>query len=265
MTNQQIELSGQQLFEACETGITILPLTKTYLDITIDDAYQIQQELKKRHIAAGRKLTGRKVGLTSKAMQKMANVFEPDYGFLFDSRYYVGGGTIPAGILIQPKVECELAFVLNRDLSFPQLTAQDVINSTSYVVASMEIIDKRYHDFYGHICDNVADNAAFGAYVLGDKIADPKKLDMELIGLTLEINGKQMNTGVGAAVLGNPAESVAWLAKRMIEVGMPLKAGELVLSGSFIAAEPIFPGDFISAKFSELGTVSIHMGTEHKG
>ena len=259
MTGELIEIAGKQLFNAYETNETIPPLTRTYPDITISDAYAIQQVLRRHHVEAGRRVVGRKIGLTSQAMRLQANVFEPDYGFIFDSRNYPNGGEIPYGVLIQPKVECELAFVLKEDLTDPNLTRKDVLEATEYIVASLEIVDKRYHDFYGHICDNVSDNAFFGAYILGDIILKPNDVDMELMGLILEVNGKQAGTGVGAAVMGHPTEGIVWLAKRMCEVNMPLKAGEIVLSGSFIGAEYAYPGDYFNARFSGLGDVSIRL------
>lgn len=248
---------GRQLFEANETRVTIPPITKTHPEVTVEDAYNIQQELLKCHLAAGRRISGRKIGLTSKAMQLQANVFSPDYGYLIDNRYYINGDVIPAGVLIQPKVEAELAFILNKDLQGPGVTGKDVLAVTEYVIASLEIVDKRYHGFYGHICDNVSDNAFFGAYLLGDLIMSPTKMDLSLIGLVLEQNGRQVATGVGAAVMGHPAEGVAWLANRMTELGTPLKSGELILSGSFVAAAFVQPGDFIRARFSGLGEVSV--------
>lgn len=259
MTREQIEEAGKLLFNAYETRETIKPLTRIYSDITVDDAYAVQQVLRHYHVKAGRKVLGRKIGLTSHAMRVQANVFEPDYGFIYDSRCYPNGSEIPYGVLIQPKVECELAFILKDDLSDPNLTREDALDATEYITAALEIVDKRYHDFYGHICDNVSDNAFFGAYILGDEILNPLDIDMELMGLILEVNGKQAGTGVGAAVMGHPAEGIVWLAKRMCEVNMPLKAGEIVLSGSFIGAEYIYPGDYINARFSSLGEVSVRL------
>lgn len=265
MNREEIELSGKQLFDAYETHVTIPPLTRTYPDITVDNAYAIQQVLRRYHEQAGRKVIGRKIGLTSQAMRQQANVYEPDYGFIFDTRSYPNGGVIPRGELIQPKVECELAFILKKDLVKPHPSQEDILDATDYVVAALEIVDKRYHDFYGHICDNVSDNAFFGAYILGDRILPPRAIDMEMMGLTLEMNGKLANTGIGAAVMGNPAAGVAWLANRMCEVDMPLKAGEIVLSGSFIGAEYAHPGDYFRATFSKLGDVSIMLESEPQG
>ena len=258
MDKQLYPLLGRRLFDAYESCKPIGAFSLEYPDITIEDAYAIQMELKRCHEAAGRHVIGRKIGLTSKGMRAQANLDQPDYGFLFGEAQFFNGYTVPYGASIIPKVECELVFKLSADLDRRNLSREDVLDATEYICPSIEIVDKRYYNFYGNIYDNVSDNAFFYGYIMGDRIAKPREHNLDEIGLTVFQNGVQVLTGTGAGVMGHPTEGVIWLAGKMLDMGMPLRAGELILSGSFTGGLMAQPGDYFEAVFSDdLGSVRV--------
>lgn len=259
MDQSLYSILGKRLFDAYESNQPVGAFSLEYPDIKIEDAYAIQMELKKCHEAAGRHVIGRKIGLTSKGMRQQANLDQPDYGFLFAEAQHFNGHTVPYGKSIIPKVEFELLFKLNTDLDRRGLTRNDVLDATEYICPAIEIVDKRYHNFYGNICDNVSDNAFFHSYILGDTIVRPYDISLEEVGLTVFHNGMQSLSGTGAGVMGHPAEGVIWLANRMLDVGMPLKAGELILSGSFTGGILAKPGDTFEAVYSDnLGCIRVN-------
>lgn len=206
---------------------------------------------------AGSKIIGKKIGLTSLAMQKLLGVDQPDYGHLLDDMVIENGGTISFQRVLQPKVEAEIAFILKKDLIGPRVTALDVILATDYVLPALEIVDSRVADWKIKLPDTVADNASSGLYVLGGKPVKPEAVDLTQLGSVLYKNGEIMNTGVGAAALGNPAACVAWLANKLFEFGINLKAGEVILSGALSAAVNVSVGDHFSARIAHLGEVSV--------
>ncbi len=230
-------------------------LTDKYPGFAVDDAYAVQMRNVVRALEAGLRISGKKIGLTSKAMQDMFGVDQPDFGHLF-SWMEAPDGKIRRASLIQPKVEAEIAFVLRRDLDMArEITGADVLEATDYVVAALEIVDSRIGNWKIGLPDTVADNASSGMYVLGT--VKKKIAEIDLVGesMALSLNGERKNGGTGADVLGNPAVCVAWLANAMRKYGTLLKAGEVILSGALSAALPAAAGDRFRADYSTLGSV----------
>ncbi|ANQ85044.1 2-oxopent-4-enoate hydratase [Azoarcus olearius] len=257
MNEEKIQHYGDALYEAWRARRTIPPLLEQEPDITLDDAYRIQQRYVARRVQAGETIVGKKIGVTSKPVQDFLGVFQPDFGQLTSGMVYQEGDTLPLDTLIQPKAEAELAFVLKEDLQGPGVTAMDVIRATDYVVPCFEIVDSRITDWKIRIQDTVADNASCGVYVLGKTKGDPRKLDITLAGMVLEKNGELFSTGVGAAVQGSPANAVAWLANTLGELGIPFKAGEVILSGSQSALVPVADGDELVCTVGGLGSCRV--------
>ncbi|MCM3706620.1 MULTISPECIES: 2-keto-4-pentenoate hydratase [Cytobacillus] len=254
----KIKHYAAQLSVAELSGIGVLPITSDNAEITIEEAYQIQLENIKRKVGNGQKIVGKKIGLTSLAMQRLLGVDEPDYGHLLDSMVVENGGKVLIEKVLQPKVEAEIAFVLKEELRGPNVTGIDVIKATDYIVPALEIVDSRIKDWKIKLPDTVADNASSGFYVLGGKPARLSEIDLELIGMVLTKNGEVSNTGVGAAALGNPINCVAWLANRLADFDISLKKGEVILSGALSAAVEAQAGDSFTARFAHIGHVSVH-------
>lgn len=247
----------KHLANAWSIGEGVLPITTLEPDLTIDEAYQIQLLTINKAVESGQRITGKKIGLTSKAMQEMLGVGEPDYGHLLDQMEVENGGTISPNQVLQPKVEGEIGFILKKDLIGPNVTAMDVLQATDVIVPAIEVVDSRIKDWKIKLADTVADNASSGLYVLG---GTPKKItdvDIKQIGMALYKNGTLQNTGVGAAALGNPVKCVAWLANKLANYGITLKTGEIILSGALSAAIEAKPGDEFKVVFSDLGEVSV--------
>lgn len=255
--SNKIEQFALQLAEAESTRIGIEAPTSVDSELTVKDAYYIQLENIKKRVAEGQKIVGKKIGLTSLAMQNLLGVDEPDYGHLLDSMVVENGGKISIDKVLQPKMEGEIAFILKKDLRGPNVTALDVLQATEYIVPALEIVDSRVKDWKIKLADTVADNASSGFYVLGGKPTKVEDIDLELIGMTLSKNGELVNTGVGAAALGNPANCVAWLANKLSEFDIPLRAGEVILSGALSAAIEAHEGDSFTARFAHIGQVSV--------
>jgi 2-keto-4-pentenoate hydratase len=227
--------------------------------LDVEDAYRIQLETIRRKTQAGLLVSGKKIGLTSKAMQELLGVDEPDYGHLLDTMKIENDGCISSLRLIQPKVEAEVAFILRKDLHGPNITVDDVIEATDYVVASIEVVDSRVKDWEIKLSDTVADNASSGLYILGDSKIHLSEIDLPSIQMSLYKNGEFINQGTGEAVLGNPATCVAWLANKLHRFKGSLNAGEVILSGALSAAIEAKPGDRFTADFGEkLGRVSVN-------
>ena len=229
------------------------------------DAYRIQMINVERSVAAGRKIVGRKVGLTSLAMQKMLGVNEPDFGHLFDDMILANAGECRVSSLMLPRVEPEIAFVLSRELRGPGITRADVIAAAEYVTPALEkywqppleMFDKRIRDWKINLADTIADNASSARVVLGAEKSSPKAYDLAEVSMTLEKNGTAVEKGVGAAVLGHPAEPVAWLANKLAEFGQTLAAGSIIIPGALCRAVDVAAGDSIVARFDHLGAVSV--------
>lgn len=248
---------AKELREAEETKLGIAPITSVRSDLTINDAYAIQLENIYRKLEQGHKVVGKKIGLTSLAMQNLLGVNEPDYGHLLDSMVIENGGAVPVDKVLQPKVEGEIAFILKKELRGPNVTTLDVLQATEYIVPALEIVDSRVQDWKIKLADTVADNASSGFFVLGGKPLKIDEVDMKLVGMVLTKNGEIINTGVGAAALGNPASCVAWLANKLSEFDIPLRQGEVILSGALSAAAEAKAGDVFTARFAHLGQVSV--------
>ncbi|WP_408646352.1 2-oxopent-4-enoate hydratase [Thiosocius teredinicola] len=256
--DKRIQQLGDELFSALRTREMIEPLTEREPAITIDDAYHISLRLVERRVADGERIIGKKIGVTSKAVQNMLNVHQPDFGYLTDRMVYGNGDEMPISEqLIQPRAEGEIAFILKKDLSGPGVTNADVLAATEAVMPCFEIVDSRIRDWKIKIQDTVADNASCGLFVLGDRAVDPRKVDLATVGMVVEKNGQIISTGAGAAALGSPVNCVAWLANTLGRFDIPLKAGEVILSGSLVPLEPVVAGDFMRVEIGGIGSASV--------
>lgn len=257
MNESLIAHYGEELFRAWQSCTPVAPLTEREPAITIEDAYRIQLDILRRRVAAGETIVGKKIGLTSQAVQQMLGVFQPDFGQLTSGMVYQEGEPIDLGGLIQPKAEAELAFVLKADLQGPGITAADVIDATDHVLPCFEIVDSRVRDWKIRIQDTIADNASCGVFVLGQTKGDPRQFDMAAAEMRLNKNGQRHSTSTGAAVQGSPANAVAWLANTLGELGIPFRAGEVILSGSQSPLVPVVGGDELVCSVGGLGSCRV--------
>ena len=257
MPPQLIETLGDELYNALCMRTVVEPLTNRHPEITIENAYHIQQRMIARRLAAGERVVGKKIGVTSAAVMNMLGVYQPDFGYMLDGMIVSDGGSIAMSSLIQPKAEGEIAFVLKKDLMGPGVTNADVLAATDFVMPCFEIVDSRIRDWKIKIQDTVADNASCGMFVLGSTAVDPRKLDLMTCGMVLEKNGEVIATGAGAAALGSPINAVAWLANTLGRLGIGLKAGEVILSGALAAMFPAQAGDHFRVTIGGLGACSV--------
>ena len=254
-TSEAIIKAADLLHQAAVTSKPVAPIRDLLPGGTVDTAYAVQEVNTKRALEAGRRLVGRKIGLTSLAVQKQLGVNQPDYGMLFADMAVPDGWEMTRSQLIQPKVEAEIAFVVGRDMTDADLTMADVFRSIDYAVAAIEVVDSRIADWKIGILDTIADNASSGLYVLGN---DPRRLtdvDLRLCGMVMEIKGEPISTGAGAACLGHPLNSVLWLARTMARMGRPLLAGDTLMSGALGPMAPVVWGDVVEARIEGLGSV----------
>ncbi len=262
MTPQDIEAAAASLDSAEHSRKQIGLLSLAHPSISMDDAYAIQAAWVRRKIARGRIVKGWKIGLTSKAMQYALNIDIPDSGVLLDDMFFHDGAAIPKHRFIQPRIEAEIAFVMKSDLSGPNCTAENVLAATDYVAPSLEILDTRIVRADPEtkkartIFDTISDNAANAGIVLGRQKHDPRAVDLRWVGAIVSRNGEVEETGLGAGVLNDPAMGIAWLAKRLAVYGGLIKAGDVVLSGSFIRPVEAPPGSLVEADFGPFGSVS---------
>ena len=247
---------ARELRRAEAERAAIAPLTATYSKITVEDAYEIQLENVAVRLAEGRKVIGKKIGLTSKGMQRLLGVAEPDYGHLLDDMLIAEGEPCRRDELIYPRIESELAFILKDTLKGPGVTIADVYRATEGVMAAFEIVDSRIVDWKIKLADTVADNASSARLVLGGRMSSIKDVDLRLVGMVMEKNGEVVSTGAGAAVWGHPAAAVAWLANKLAAFDIALQAGEIVLSGAVTAAETVSAGDVFTVSFDSLGSLN---------
>ncbi|MFM2406099.1 MAG: 2-oxopent-4-enoate hydratase [Pseudomonadota bacterium] len=252
-----IHALGDELYAALRAARAIEPLSARHPGLTLEQAYGIQQRLNARRLADGERVVGHKIGVTSKAVMNMLGVHQPDFGLLTDAMLVHQGDAIDSATLIQPKAEGEIAFVLKRDLRGPGVGVADVLAATECVMPCFEIVDSRIRDWKITITDTVADNASCGVFVLGDRAVSPLKLDLYACGMVLEKNGEVVHTGAGAAALGSPLNAVAWLANTLGALGIPLKAGEVILSGALAAMVPAVRGDHFRVSIGGLGACSV--------
>ena len=257
MNDDLIRTLGDELYTALQDCRVVEPLTNRHPDITVEDAYRIQQRLNARRVEAGETIIGKKIGVTSRAVMNMLGVQQPDFGMLTDRMVFNEGEAVDAKTLIQPKAEGEIAFVLKRDLLGPGVTAADVLLATEGVMACFEIVDSRIRDWKIKIQDTVADNASCGVLTLGGVRRSPRQLDLALAGMVLEKNGELISTSAGAAVQGSPVNAVAWLANTLGRLGIGLKAGEIILSGSQSPLIPVKAGDSLRCDVGGLGGTSV--------
>lgn len=257
LTLDQRDAAAQALWDADATKQAIAPLTETWPDIDVVDAYEIQLRNIARRTAAGAQVRGHKVGLSAKAMQQMLGVHEPDYGHLLADMFVDETSVVPMSRFCQPRAEIEVAFVLGRRLEGPGVTVADVVRATDYLLPAIEIVDSRVRDWKIKIADTIADNASSAAVVLGARPTRIHDIDPALIGANLVKNGEIVETGCSGAVLGNPAVAVAWLANKVASFGVALEEGNVIMPGSCTRMVPIAAGDHIRAEFDGLGPVAV--------
>ena len=258
MNSEKIRYYGDELYQALLSRTPVTALTERECDISIEDAYHISLQMVNRRVAAGEKIIGKKIGVTSKAVQNMLNVHQPDFGYLTDTMVFASGADMPISeLLIQPRAEGEIAFILKQDLLGPGVTNADVLRATECVMPCFEIVDSRIQDWQISIQDTVADNASCGLFVLGDNAVDPRKVDLVTAGMVVEKNGAIISTGAGAAALGSPVNCVAWLANTLGEFGIGLQAGEVILSGSLVPLEPVVAGDSMRVDIGGIGSAAV--------
>jgi 2-oxo-hept-3-ene-1,7-dioate hydratase len=254
--------AARRLDEAERTKVQMGQLSLEAPGLTIEDAYAIQRAWVERKLAAGRKLVGHKIGLTSRAMQQTSQIDEPDYGALLDDMMFRDGAEIPTDRFIEPRMEIELAFVLGKRLSGPGCTLFDVLAAADYVTPAIEIIDARIQRFDPdtgkprRVMDTISDNAANAGVVLGGRPVRPHDVDLRWVGAICWLNGIVEETGVAAGVMNHPATGVAWLANKLAPYGVALEPGHIVLSGSFTRPVPMAKGDVFHVDYGGLGAVS---------
>lgn len=254
MEKDTIESFGDALFEAMIAQQTIAPLTDQAPAITTEDAYKISLRMLDRRLAAGEKVVGKKIGVTSQVVMDMLNVRQPDFGYLTDAMMFATAAEVPVTEqMIQPRAEGEIAFVLKQDLQGPGVTNADVVRATDFVMPCFEIVDSRITDWKIKIQDTIADNASCGVVVMGDRAVKPTEVDLATCGMVVQLNGEIISTGAGAAALGSPLNCVAWLANTLGAIGIPLKAGEVILSGSLVPLQPVKAGDNMQLAIGGIG------------
>ncbi|OMB96838.1 2-keto-4-pentenoate hydratase [Mycobacterium colombiense] len=247
------------LAQAERSGEPIAPLTAAYPDIDVVDAYEIQLINIRQKVAEGARVVGHKVGLSSKPMQQMMGVDEPDYGHLLDEMQLFEGVPVKAGNYLYPRVEVEVGFVLSADLPGAGCTEDDVLAATEALVPSIELIDTRITNWKIELCDTIADNASSAGFVLGRARVSPADLDLTKINAVLRRGGELIAQGRSDAVLGNPVTAVAWLARKVESFGVRLRKGDVVLPGSCTKAIDARAGDEFVAEFTGLGSVRLSL------
>ncbi|MCB1777157.1 MAG: fumarylacetoacetate hydrolase family protein [Candidatus Competibacteraceae bacterium] len=256
LTNEERQAAADAILEAEIARTPCVQPSKQWPGMELEDAYDIQRRWAEARLAKGAKIVGRKIGLTSRAMQMASKMTEPDYGVILDDSLYKDGARISAGTFIKPRLETELAFVMGEDLSGAGCQMHDVLRATEYVTPALEVIDYRTQ-VPRAITDTIADNAAYGAIVLGGRIVRPFDIDLRWQCATLSKNGVIEETGVSAAIMGHPAAGVAWLVNKLAMLDDGLKKGDIVLGGSFTRPVDIVGGDVIFADYGLLGSIGV--------
>lgn len=260
LSENKIQDFANDLYDALRQQKMIDPLTDSAPEMSIDDAYAVSSQLLDKRIQLdGEKVIGKKIGVTSQAVQNMLGVYQPDFGYLTDAMVAEEGE--PLSItkkMIQPRAEGEIAFVLKKDLNGPGINAADVLRATDFILPCFEIVDSRIRDWKIKIQDTVADNASCGYFLMGQDAVNPRSIDLSTVGMAMEINGKLASTGAGAAALGSsPVSCVVWLANTLGKLGVPLKAGEVILSGALVPLHPVKAGDYMSVSIGGIGRTSV--------
>ncbi|RFB17985.1 4-oxalocrotonate decarboxylase [Bacillus sp. HNG] len=225
-------------------------------DLTVEEAYLVQEEIVNMKVNEGKRIVGPKMGLTSPAKMKQMGITDPIYGYVFDYMLIENGGKARLSDQIHPKVEAEIAFVIGEDIEGPGITGAQVLAKTEYVLPALELIDSRYENFHFTLPDVIADNASTSRVVLGTTLKKPEQFELDLVGATLSINGEIKELGAGAAVLGHPANSIAMLANMLAAKGGKIHKGDIILSGGITSAVMLQHGDVVSGKFDGFGEVS---------
>ena len=257
-----IEALAGELASARRTRVALRHFSQRHPGMTIDDGYAIQREWVRMELSAGRHIRGRKIGLTSRAMQQASQITEPDFAPLMDDMFFDAGSDLPANRFIAPRVEVELAFILGRKLEGPGVTLFDVLSATDYVSPAIEVIDARIEQFDREtkaprkVFDTISDFAANAGIVLGGRPVRPMDVDLRWVGAMLHKNGVIEETGLAAAVLNHPAHGVAWLANKIAPHGERLNAGDVVLAGSFTRPTTAVAGDSFHADYGPLGSIA---------
>lgn len=257
LTDEQAVQVADELAAATASRSTIPLVSPRFPGMTVEDSYAVQEIWRQRREEAGGEVIGYKIGLTSHAMQEATGIDEPDYGVIFADQVVRSGETVQHDRWSNVRVEVELAFVLGRRLEGTELTGEDVLAATDYVVPALEVLDSHIEMAGRTIVDTIADNAALGAVVIGERRAAPGDHDLTWIGATCAVNDAIIETGVSAGVLGHPAESAAWLANRFGQHGRAIEAGSLLLSGSFTRPVWVSPGDTVRAEYQHFGVVEV--------
>lgn len=261
MRDETVKALAKALYDCFERGEARDPLTDDHPNMSPEEAYQVQRSLVGMHLAAGRRIAGRKIGLTSAELQRWAGIDQPDYGVLFDTHVFENRAVLSrrAHHMVIPRIEAELGFVLDRDLSGPGLTSSRVLASTRAVFPAFEVVDSRILNWKIKLADTIADNSSSWGVVLGDRLSSPLGHDLSAVGMVLERDGEVLRTGAGAAVLRHPSVGIAWLGNKLSEYGETLRAGEYVLSGSFTVVVDAEPG-WYRARFGDgIGTVELEI------
>lgn len=256
LTEQEVSQLAEHLENAELQAYEVTKITDDFPHMDYEDAFDIQWEIRRRKEARGNKVVGMKMGLTSWAKMKQMNVEHPCYGFLADYFSVPDGGEIVHEELIHPKIEAELAFVMKDALKGPGINIADVLRATDFVMPAVEVIDSRYKDFKFDLKSVIADNSSSTRFVTGGRMAKASDLDLKNLGVVMEVNGRVVEVGAGAAVLGHPASSVAMLANMLAERGEELPAGSFVMIGAITAAVQVNKGDNFTVRYQDLGTLS---------
>jgi 2-keto-4-pentenoate hydratase len=254
-----VEGKAKALYEARRDRVQIAPFTDDDPSLGMADGYAVQAELVRLILADGDRIVGYKAGLTSKPMQTMLGVDQPDYGPILASTVFKDGDAVSVGRFIQPKVEAEIVLVLGARLRGPGVTIEDARRAVLGAAASMEIVDSRFENWRIKLCDTVADLASNGAVAISDNVVPLDELDVRLVGMVLSRDGALVDTGAGAAALGNPLAVVAWLANTLAADGIALEPGHVIMTGALHAAVPMAAGEHYLAEFDRLGSIGIRV------
>lgn len=263
LTKQQIAAAAADLDRAERERVQTRPLTLALRDMDMDDAYAVQKAWVDLKLARGATVTGYKIGLTSRAMQQVMNITTPDFGVLLDEMCFASGSTIKAGDFLDPRIEAEFGFVMKKPLFGEDVTVEQVLDATDYVVPSLELISARSTrtdpetGYTRTVFDTIADNAANAGYIPADVHVSPFEVDLRWAGALLYLNGDVEESGLGGAVMEHPANGICWVCKRFAKHGVGLEPGQFVLSGSFTRPVAIAPGDEVLADYGELGQIKL--------
>lgn len=258
----KIEEIAAKIRQAEASGVAIAPVRDELAAGGLEAAYAVQAANTAHHKAQGRRIVGRKIGLTAKAVQTQLGVDSPDFGMLYADMEVADGEEMVLSRLMQPRVEAEISLVLGRDLNEPQCGLADVMSAIEYALPSIEVVGSRIENWNINLLDTVADNASSGLFVLGGRPVKIDALDWRLCGMVMEKRGEQISLGAGAACLGSPLNAALWLARTMAKIGAPLQAGDIIMTGALGPMAIAAPGDVIEARINGLGSVRAVFGRE---